>query len=114
MLKFFDKESDEGNIEYKLFISKKKCKHRLLSQCFYRIREGNGKAIYIIGITDNGELFITNIKLLIYSIINFINIIKNKCKFKVKLFYNKPYIYSIISVYNTTLQSINDFDYDYF
>ena len=112
MLKYFDKESDEGNIEYKLFIGKTKCKHRLLSQCFYRIREGNGKAIYIIGITDAGQLVFTNMKTLYLSITNFINIIKPYCKFKMKIFIKKPYVYSIICVYNNKINSINYIDYN--
>ena len=100
MLNFFNKESDTGNIEYKLYIGKNKCKDSLLSQCYYRIREGNGKAIYIIGITDNGDLVFTNINIIFLSISNFINIIKPYCKFKLKIFIKKPYVYSIISVYN--------------
>ena len=48
----FEPENYYGNIEYKLYISSKKF-DRILSQFLFRMREGNGKAIYIIGITDN-------------------------------------------------------------
>lgn len=49
-------EKDDGNIEYKLKLINKnadKIEH-LESQMRYRLNEGNGEAIYIIGVTDNG------------------------------------------------------------
>ena len=106
-MKFLDQEEYYGNIEYKLFINVKK-KERLLSQFFFRMREGCGKAIYFIGITDNGHLYITNIKYLLYSVNKFINIIKNHSKFKVRVFIKKPYIYSVIYLYNPSILHTND------
>jgi len=55
----FEPEQFYGNIEYKLYISSKK-NERIFSQFLFRMREGNGKAIYIIGITDQGKLHIRN------------------------------------------------------
>jgi GTPase len=49
-------ESEEGNIEYKwklVGITEERFKH-LVSQMKYRISEGQGEAIYEIGINDNG------------------------------------------------------------
>ena len=95
----FEPEQFYGNIEYKLYISSKKF-DRILSQFLFRMREGNGKAIYIIGITDKGKLHIKDIKLIYKSIKNFLNIIQNYATFKIKLFTCNTYIYSIITLCN--------------
>ena len=54
----FYREPDEGNLEYKLnllnFTYEKF--QRYSTQLLYRILEGEGKAIYIIGVKDNGEV----------------------------------------------------------
>ena len=50
-------EKDDGNIEYKLFL-KPKSEDRfkeLISQMSYRLNEGNGECVYILGVTDLGE-----------------------------------------------------------
>lgn len=55
-MKQFNKENDEGNIEYKLKLtspSEERINH-LSTQMKFRIREGNGEAIYMIGVEDNG------------------------------------------------------------
>jgi len=51
-------ESDEGNIEYKLKISPKseKRKNELVTQLSYRLNEGGGECIYILGVGDKGEM----------------------------------------------------------
>lgn len=52
-------EIEEGNIEYK----RKLCnisdwrKERLTSQMRWRLDEGGGRAIYIIGVEDNGTIY---------------------------------------------------------
>lgn len=49
-------ENDNGNIEYKLTLvgaTNNKIEH-LESQMRFRINEGNGEAIYVIGVTDDG------------------------------------------------------------
>ena len=99
MISFFDKENDEGNIEYKLIINKKKS-YKLLTQFFFRMREGNGKCFYIIGVNDNGFLYFKNIKSVLLNTIFFINLTKKYATFKVKIFTYNNYVYSIISFYN--------------
>jgi len=50
-------EKDDGNKEYKLLLintKNKKYYNKKATQMLYRIMEGNGKAIYLIGIEDNG------------------------------------------------------------
>ena len=55
----FCQEPPKGNIEYKRNLEKfTRVKFEKYStQLKYRIIEGNGKAIYIIGINDNGNVF---------------------------------------------------------
>lgn len=51
-----NKENDEGNIEYKwklVNISSERFKH-LVSQMNYRLAEGQGEAVYEIGVSDDG------------------------------------------------------------
>ncbi len=51
-----DKESDEGNVEYKLKLidpTATRFEH-LVTQMKFRLQEGLGEAIYEIGIEDNG------------------------------------------------------------
>lgn len=95
----FEPEEFYGNIEYKLYIGSQK-NDRIFSQFLFRMREGNGKAIYIIGITDKGKLHIRDIKLIYKSIKNFLNIVENYAHYKIKLFTYNSYVYSIITLYN--------------
>ena len=107
MYKLLDKENDEGNCEYKLVINKKK-NIKLTTQFFFRLREGNGKCIYIIGIDDNGFLQIKNFRTVFESTLYFINIINKyqNIKYKLRFFSINKYIYSIITFYNK--QTINN------
>ena len=109
MLDLFDKEEYYGHLEYKLFINYKK-KDRLLSQFFFRMREGNGKATYIIGITDSGQLYFQNIKYVLVSVLLFIKIVKPYCSFKIKFFTYSSYVYSILYLYNTNITDINNYN----
>lgn len=55
----YEKESDDGKIEYKLKLFPKPDNLRiekLSSQMQFRLTEGNGEAIYELGITDSGEI----------------------------------------------------------
>jgi len=106
-MNFFERENDIGNIEYKIYINPKK-NNKLLSQFYYRMHEGGGKAIYFIGVHDHGHLYITNISMLLKSINRFINIIKDHAQYKIKIFTYKPYIYSIISLYNPDIPEANN------
>ena len=107
MTSFFEPEEFYGNLEYKLYIGSKK-NDRILSQFFFRLREGSGKATYIIGITDNGFLQITDIKFIIDSIHNFINIVGKYSTYKIRIFTKKPYVYAIICLQNDSISHIND------
>lgn len=52
----FNEEKDTGNVEYKLYLTERdenRIEH-LLTQMNYRLYEGNGECIYVIGITDCG------------------------------------------------------------
>ena len=53
-----EKESEYGNIEYKLKLCKDNPKRieELTSQMAFRINEGNGECIYILGVSDDGAL----------------------------------------------------------
>lgn len=53
-----DHECEDGNIEYKLKIINKNNKrlHELTTQMSYRLNEGSGECIYVLGVKDNGEL----------------------------------------------------------
>jgi len=106
-MNFFEKENDLSNIEYKLYINPKK-NNRILSQFYFRMREGGGKAIYLIGVHDHGHLYIKDLHILLKSIIRFINIIKGHAQYKIKIFTNKPYIYSIVSLYNSNIPESNN------
>lgn len=51
-------EPQYGNIEYKLKLtnpSKQRLEH-LITQLKWRLNEGNGEAIYEIGVTDSGKI----------------------------------------------------------
>ena len=101
MYKLLDKENDEGNCEYKLIINKKKYIN-LTTQFFFRLNEGNGRCLYIIGIDNNGFLHLTDFKIVFLNTLSFINIIKKYqyIKYKICFFSFNKYIYSIITFYN--------------
>jgi GTPase len=51
-----EKESDDGNIEYKKFLINldNDTLNKRITQMKYRLYEGNGEAFYFIGVSDNG------------------------------------------------------------
>lgn len=55
---FFERESDDGNIEYKLKLLDTSAfrVQRLASQMKYRCNEGQGECIYNIGVSDDGTV----------------------------------------------------------
>ena len=61
-----------GSIEYKLYINPKK-KISFYPQFFCRIREGSGKAIYLLGVHDSGTL---QLKTLYIFYIIFLDLLK--------------------------------------
>jgi GTPase len=100
----FCQEPSEGNIEYKRNLEKfTRVKFEKYStQLKYRIIEGNGKAIYIIGINDNGNVYGISKETISYTI-NLVNYISSnidsyinyilKCKYLNKQFL----IFSIVA-----------------
>jgi len=93
-------ENDEGNREYKWkllprFYSNINLKeNKLASQMKYRLYEGNGKALYLIGVTDDGKSiglpedeiysslkFIRNVAKIIETNIDKIRLYNNKNSF---------------------------------
>ena len=55
----FHKESFYGKIEYKRYFNTKDKKriNKYTTQLNFRINEGSGKAIYLIGVNDDGSLY---------------------------------------------------------
>ena len=111
MYKFYDQENYDGNIEYKTFIQfiNIQKKQNFISQLKFRLREGNGKAIYIIGITDFGELFATHIKMILPSINNFKLVLDSEnLQYKYRVFVcNNKYTYCIFSIQEYNLHKFN-------
>ena len=62
----FHPEQYEGKIEYKCYFNLKSRQRldKYITQLNYRINEGEGEAIYIIGITDNGQVVGLNSQIL--------------------------------------------------
>lgn len=58
-MKFLSQESDDGNVEYKLTLSHKihdqPRLEKLASQMRFRLFEGNGEALYYLGVADDGN-----------------------------------------------------------
>lgn len=74
----FPPEEYFGNIEYKRSILHKNHKRleELATQMNFRLNEGNGKAIYYIGVEDNGKILFQSDKVLEESLNNFKKICK--------------------------------------
>ena len=53
-----EKENEEGNIEYKLKVihTDSKRLQELTTQMAYRLNEGSGECIYILGVNDTGDM----------------------------------------------------------
>ncbi len=114
-------ENEKGNREYKYLLNynlmdqtehrerrEKKKKEKIASQMLYRLLEGNGKALYIIGIEDDGTNKGIKLKELFESIHFFIDaskIIKAKIK-SIK-------IYKGLEGYISTIRISLDVNLDY-
>jgi GTPase len=82
-MKIFYSEPDKGNLEYKLHLSDFNYEkfQRYSTQLKYRILEGAGYAIYIIGITDKGSVVGIPLSEINYTIDKFNYICSNvNCK----------------------------------
>jgi GTPase len=56
---YLDPEVEEGNIEYKRYLSDltRKRLEEYVSQMIWRVREGDGEAIYYLGVEDDGTFY---------------------------------------------------------
>lgn len=75
------KENDEGNKEYKRHLKTNNNNvidfyNRRASQMKYRLYEGNGKAIYMLGVEDNGSVIGLSLDDMIITITNIKEIAK--------------------------------------
>lgn len=85
-----------GNIEYKRSLVPKGTNNQILesikkkgSQMLFRLLEGEGKALYILGIEDNGEIYGLNDKELKITLNTFYKIVNEiEAKIKVIRIYN--------------------------
>ena len=107
----FYREPNEGNLEYKLnlsnFTSNKYEKYS--TQLKYRVLEGRGEAIYIIGVFDNGEIKGIPIKEFNITIDKFNHICMNvNCSIKLimKCRYNQKKFLILKAVANFDLNSL--------
>ena len=91
------KERYYGNREYKRRINN--CNNEKIikrsTQMLFRLHEGNGKAVYMIGVDDNGEIFGLTETELLDSIKNIVKITK-----KINSEIKKISIYSYPCCYN--------------
>ena len=89
-----DPESDEGNIEYKRYLinlNEIRLKE-LATQMKYRIAEGNGLAIYYLGIEDDGSPYLLTDEQRMETLDNFKKIVKLiNCKIYEIQFIDKKY-----------------------
>lgn len=106
-----EKESDEGNVEYKIKLVNKKEERleKLATQMRFRVTEGNGEAIYCIGVTDFGEM--EGITPEEYEeTINNLNSIADKNNYEVSIL-SKKKVGNNKYVYENLIREINDNTY---
>tara|TARA_Y100000385_G_C12785499_1_gene505329 strand:- start:298 stop:642 length:345 start_codon:yes stop_codon:yes gene_type:complete len=92
-MNIFYREPDKGNLEYKVHLRNFSYLkfQKYSTQLKYRILEGEGEAIYIIGITDKGYVNgITNEE--IYNTINKFSYICENVNCKIKLIMKCNYL----------------------
>ena len=80
-MNIFYSEPEKGNLEYKLHLGDFDYEkfQRYSTQLKYRILEGEGYAIYIIGISDRGNVVGLPENQIQYTIDKFTHICKNVC-----------------------------------
>lgn len=107
------KECDYGNREYKLKLINCNADKiiKRSTQMLYRIYEGCGKAVYLIGIDDYGNIIGLTYNELMISLNNFIKVLnKSKCNIKKLVVYkiDNKYIMVIRIFKNLESNNIND------
>jgi GTPase len=100
----FCKENEYNSIEYKRhisFLTKDKLE-RYATQMNYRLFNGKGNAIYLIGIDDNGEIVGLSYKKLLESIRNLISICKiiDATYKKIIIISNHNNFFSIVKIHS--------------
>jgi len=112
MLKLLEKENDLGNVEYKSLINRNKNrKENLLTQFFFRLREGYGISKYIIGIDNDGYLLFKELKDILKSVLYFYNITKDLAECEIKIYKYRGYIFSVLCYKNKKYENINNLEY---
>ena len=89
---YLDPEIEEGNIEYKRYLSELSNERleQYVSQMIWRVREGLGEAIYYLGVEDNGTFYNwtqNEKKQTLYRFKNIVKIAKMKIIKLVKVYY---------------------------
>ena len=120
---FFPNQSNEvevGNREYKINLDYSDKKPKILnnilnkkaSQMKYRIAEGNGKAIYFIGLEDNGNAIGIEFSKLIISLYYLSEIVKlsNSSFSKIRIYFGKM---GFIATIRVTQQIEKHFSLDF-
>jgi len=82
-------EKEEGNKEYKRYLKCKKTSEKEFiekraSQMLYRLIEGNGNAVYLLGVDDNGKIYSLNSKVL-EETINYLKLIAERIQASIKV-----------------------------
>ena len=107
------KEIEQGNREYKLNLDYSSFKYnsnqlkntfnKKSTQMNYRLNEGSGKAVYFIGIEDNGIVNGIKYDILINSLIAFCHITKiTNCKFnKIRIYQTKTGYCATVRIFKT-------------
>ena len=75
-------EKEEGNKEYKRYLTCRNCNpeiqnrfiNKRASQMLYRLIEGEGKAVYLLGVEDDGKIYSLKNEI-IYETINYLKLI---------------------------------------
>lgn len=106
-------EIEEGNIEYKRTLCKtgKEKFNNLVSQLKWRLGEGDGTAIYIIGVDDDGTFYGLNIKHYKYTLKILCAMAKktdSTATVKKKIMYNSKYIAEVEIKRNISMRELEE------
>ena len=85
-MKIFNNEDYYGNIEYKRYFNQKdeERKDKYTTQLNFRVNEGLGKAIYLVGVNDDGSIYGLSDKEITINIKYLLNMC-SKLDFSIKL-----------------------------
>ena len=82
-------EKEEGNKEYKRYLkckknSEKEFIEKRASQMLYRLIEGKGNAVYLLGVDDNGKIYSLDNKV-IEETINYLKLIAERIQASIRV-----------------------------